>query len=65
MHTLQLLLQQGGTQSQGGGIYGTVKHVDTNGKVEVEIARGVTIEVDRSYVFADVSALQTNQPQQK
>lgn len=113
MHTLQLLLQQGGSQPQGsgsmgflimmvaifvimwlfmirpqqkkqkqirqfqnsieagtkvvtgGGIYGTVKHVDTNGKVEVEIARGVTIEVDRSYVFADVSALQTNQPQQK
>ena len=39
----------------GGGIYGTVKNVDNN-IVEVEIARGVVIRVDKGYVFADTSA---------
>lgn len=48
----------------GGGIYGTVRRVDNErNKVEVEIARGVTIEVDRSYVFADASALQMQNTQ--
>ena len=46
----------------GGGIYGTVKRIDTNNnKVEVEIAKGVVIEVDKSYVYADVSASQMQQ----
>ena len=44
----------------GGGIYGTVKHIDmTTNKVEVEIARGVVITVDKNYVFANVQASQT------
>ena len=48
----------------GGGIYGVVKRIDSNtNKIEVEISRGVTIEVDRSYVFADLSSLQS-QPNQ-
>ena len=50
----------------GGGIYGTVKRIDNNtNKIEVEIARGVAIEVDRSYVYADLTSLQSqaNQPQ--
>ncbi|MCR4774353.1 MAG: preprotein translocase subunit YajC [Prevotella sp.] len=41
----------------GNGIYGTVKRVDLNtNKVEVEIAHGVVVEVDKSAVFADVAS---------
>ena len=48
-----------GTKVVVGGIYGTVKSIDpTSGIVEVEIARGVVIQVDKNYVFADVTALQ-------
>ena len=41
----------------GGVIYGTVKRIEIEtGKVSVEIAKGVIIEVDRNYVFADANA---------
>ena len=43
----------------GGGIYGTVKTVNSDNTVEVEIARGVVIRVDKGYVFADTSAAMT------
>lgn len=37
----------------GGGVYGEVRNVDlAAGVVEVEIAKGVTIKVDKNYVFA-------------
>lgn len=50
-------LQVGASVVTGGGIYGTVKKIDLEtGKVKVEIARDVVIEVDKNYVFADVSA---------
>ena len=36
----------------GGGIYGTVKKIDlATGIVEIEIAKGVIIRVDKAYVF--------------
>ena len=42
-----------------GGICGTVKKVDiATGIIEVEIAKGVTIRVDKGYVFKDASANQ-------
>ena len=45
----------------GGGIYGTVKSIDlATNTVEVEIARGVVIRVDRGYVFADASSSAMN-----
>ena len=38
----------------GGGIYGTVKKIDlATGIVEIEIAKGVIIRVDKAYVFKD------------
>lgn len=47
----------------GGGIFGTVKRIDIqNNKVEVEIAKGVVIEVDKAYVFRDTSELMAGQP---
>ena len=53
-------LAEGMSVVTGGGIYGTVKRVDiATGIVDVEIAKGVTIRVDKGYVFKDASA---NQP---
>lgn len=48
-------LQDGDSVVTGGGIYGTVKRIapDTQ-KVDVEIARGVVITVDKHYVFRAV-----------
>lgn len=50
-------LTEGAKVVTGGGVYGTVKRVDliTN-TVEVEIARGVVVVVDKNYVFADLSS---------
>ena len=40
----------------GGGVHGTVKRVNlAENTVEVEIARGVVITVDKNYVFASAS----------
>lgn len=40
-----------------GGIYGVVKKIDlTTNKVELEIAKGVVITVDKGCVFADITA---------
>lgn len=58
----QNALTEGTKVVTGGGIYGTVKRIDLNtDRIDVEIARGVVIEVDKTYVFADVSALQTQE----
>ena len=44
----------------GGGIYGTVKRIDlTTNQVEVEIAKGVVIRVDRNAVYKDAAATST------
>ena len=44
----------------GGGLHGTIKRLDaSDGTVEVEIARGVVVVVERSYVFANAAASQT------
>lgn len=52
----QNALQAGTRVVTGGGIYGVVKNVNlVTNKVEVEIARGVIIEVDKNYVFADAT----------
>lgn len=50
----QNALQEGMQVVTGGGIYGTVKKIDlVNGIVEIEIAKGVVIRVDKGYVFKD------------
>lgn len=54
-------LQPGSKVVTGGGIYGTVKSIDTEmNAVEVEIARGVVITVDKGTVFADAAQGQPN-----
>ena len=53
----QNALTEGMSVVTGGGIYGTVKKVDiAAGILEVEIAKGVTIRVDKGYVFKDATA---------
>lgn len=50
-------LVEGTSVVTGGGIYGTVKKIDLVANiVEVEIARGVVIRVDRGYVFKDMAS---------
>lgn len=62
IRAFQNALSAGDSVVIGGGIYGTVKHIDmTTNKVEVEIARGVVITVDKNYVFANVQASQQGQ----
>ena len=40
----------------GGGLYGTIKELNEGeAYVTIEISKGVTIQVDRNYVFADVA----------
>lgn len=41
----------------GGGVYGTVKKIDlANGIVDVEVAKGVVIRVDKAYIFKDMAS---------
>lgn len=56
IRNFQNSIQEGASVVTGGGIYGTVRRIDVaTGKVTVEIARGVTVEVDKNYIFADAS----------
>lgn len=57
IRNFQNSLREGAEVVTGGGIYGTVKKVDlASGVVDVEIAKGVVIRVDKGYVFANASA---------
>ena len=54
-------LQEGSKVVTGGGIYGTIKRVDIQANtVDVEIARGVVITVNKGYVFEDASSQMPN-----
>ena len=53
----QNALQEGSKVIVSGGIYGTVKRIDlTTNKVDVEIARGVVIQVDKNFLYADTAS---------
>jgi len=62
IQNFQNSLEEGTQVLTGGGIYGTVKKIDlANGTVEVKIADGVVIRVDKNYVFKDsASGLRPN-----
>lgn len=48
----QNALKEGDKVVTGGGIYGTVKRIDLeHGTIDLEIARGVVITVDKGYIF--------------
>lgn len=66
IRAFQNSLQEGTKVITGGGIYGTVKRIDLAANViEVEIAKGTVIRVDKSYVFADAAASQMQSAQAK
>ena len=57
IQNFQNTLQEGTPVVTGGGIYGTVKKIDlANGIIEVKIADGVVIKVDKGYVFKDTAS---------
>ncbi len=54
-------LAEGSKVVTGGGVYGTVKHINVEqNTVDVEIARGVVITVAKAYVFADATSQTPN-----
>jgi len=57
IQNFQNSLQEGTQVVTGGGIYGTVKKIDlASGIIEVKIADGVVIKVDKGYVFKDMAS---------
>lgn len=57
IQNFQNTLAEGTQVVTGGGIYGTVKKIDlANGIIEVKIADGVVIKVDKGYVFKDTAS---------
>ncbi len=57
IQNFQNTLQEGTQVVTGGGIYGTVKKIDlASGIIEVKIADGVVIKVDKGYVFKDMAS---------
>ena len=60
IRNFQNSLAEGSKVVTGGGVYGTVKHIDIEkNTVDVEIARGVVIIVAKAYVFADATSQPT------
>lgn len=52
-------IAEGTSVVTGGGIYGTVKKIDLAANiVEIEIAKGVIIRVDKNYIFKDPASSQ-------
>lgn len=52
-------LQEGTKVVTGGGVHGTVKRVDlTNNTIDVEVARGVVVTVEKTSVYAEGTAVQ-------
>ena len=59
IRNFQNALHEGQSVVTQGGIYGTVKRIDlSTNKVDLEIARGVVITIDKGFLFNDVSASQ-------
>ena len=57
IQNFQNSLTEGAEVVTGGGIYGTVKKIDlTKGIIDVKIADGVIIKVDKGYVYKDMSS---------
>lgn len=56
IRNFQNSLTEGTEVVTGGGVYGKVKSIDlASGIVEVEVAKGVVIRVDKNYVYANPS----------
>ncbi len=59
IRTFQNSIEKGTEVVTGGGVYGKVRSINhETGKVELEVASGVVITVDKNYVFAAVQDMQ-------
>ena len=59
IRNFQNSLAEGMRMITAGGMYGTVKKVNLeNNSIDVEIAKGVVINVDKNYVFANAASQQ-------
>ena len=59
IRNFQNSLAEGTEVVTAGGMYGTVKRIDIEKNIiELSIANGITIKVDRNYVFANAGAQQ-------
>lgn len=57
IQSFQNSLTEGASVVTGGGIYGKVKKIDLAANiVEVEIAKGVVVRVDKGYVYKDMAS---------
>ena len=57
IQSFQNNLSEGTAVVTGGGIYGTVKKIDlATGIIDVKIADGVVIKVDKGYVYKDTAS---------
>lgn len=56
----QNALTEGSAVVTGGGVYGTVKHINNDNTLDIEIAHGVVVKISRGYVFADATSQQPN-----
>ena len=57
IQNFQNSLQEGTQVVTGGGTYGTVKKIDlATGIIEVKIADGVVIKVDKGFVYKDTAS---------
>ena len=61
IRNFQNSIKEGTKVITAGGMYGTVRRVILEqNALELEVAKGVTITVDRNYVFADAASQQQN-----
>ncbi len=59
IRNFQNSLTEGAKVITAGGVYGTVRRVILEeNALELEVSKGVTIKVDRNYVFADAASQQ-------
>jgi len=58
IRNFQNSLAEGAEVVTGGGVHGTVKHINLESNtIDLEVAKGVVIKVDRNYVFANTAAM--------
>lgn len=59
IRNFQNSLTEGAKVVTAGGMHGTVKRINTaDNIIEIEVAKGVTVSIDRGYVFANAAAQQ-------
>ncbi|MCR5643827.1 MAG: preprotein translocase subunit YajC [Prevotella sp.] len=62
IQSFQNSLAEGAQVVTGGGLHGTVKHIDlATGIIDVEIARGVVVKVEKNFIFKDASSQMSTQ----